>query len=245
MSRISAVQSVVDQLRTDIARQYQPGDYLPQERLIAEQFDVSRNTVREALIHLEAFGTIEKTRRGPRVCKPDIDTVLQVLDQFFDLSEESLRDLLAFRRIIDVGSLPAVIEHITDADIRRLQGYVAQLAAARTTHESALADHEFHNLIAVISANSVVINLYRVLRKTLVHYLEIGKSDRDHTVAAVAGHNKIVDALRERSLSACREAFEEHYDYSQMAFDKQQPATSDNWRQTPEQQTVRSNDEQS
>lgn len=227
MSRITAVQSVVDQLRADIARKYKPGDYLPQERLIAEQFDVSRNTVREALIHLEAFGTIEKTRRGPRICQPDIDTVLQVMDQFFDVSDQTLADLLEFRRIIDVGSLPAVVARISDDDIQRLQGYVAQQEAARTTRESALADHEFHNFIAVISGNSVVINLYRVLRKTLIHYLEIGKSDRDHTVAAVAGHNKIIEAFRQRSLEASQAAFEEHYDYSQMAFNKQESRGQD------------------
>ena len=226
MSRITAVQSVVDQLRADIARQYKPGDYLPQERLIAEQFDVSRNTVREALIHLEAFGTIEKTRRGPRICQPDIDSVLQIMDQFFDISDETLQDLLAFRRIIDVGSLPAVIEHITDADIQRLQGYVGQLEAARTTRESAQADHEFHNHIAIISGNSVVINLYRVLRKTLIHYLEIGKSDRDHTAAAVAGHNKILEAFRQRSLEASQAAFIEHYAYSEMALNKDKRAKS-------------------
>lgn len=217
MGRITAVQSVVEQLRAEISSRYRPGDYLPQERLIAESFEVSRNTVREALIHLEAFGTIEKTRRGPRICTPDIDKVLQIMDQFFDLSDESFRDLLAFRRIIDLGSLPAVLERITDSEIARLQGYVDQLGAARTTRESARADHEFHNLIAVISGNSVVINLYRVLRKTLVYYLEVGKSDRDHTVAAVAGHQKILDAFRQRSLPASQKAFEEHYNGSQKA----------------------------
>lgn len=211
MRRITAVQSVVDQLRAEIANRYRPGDYLPQERVIAANFDVSRNTVREALIHLEAFGTIEKTRRGPRICTPDIDSVMQIIDKFFDLSDETFRDLLVFRRIIDLGSLPAVVERITDSDIERLQGYVEQLRSARTTRESAQADHEFHNLIALISGNSVVINLYRVLRKTLVCYLEIRKSDRNHTLAAVASHQKILDAFSQRSLPACQAAFEEHY----------------------------------
>jgi len=118
-----------------------------------------------------------------------------------------------------------VVARISDADIQRLRGYVAQLEAARTTRESALADHEFHNLIAVVSGNSVVINLYRVLRKTLIHYLEIGKSDRDHTAAAVAGHTSILEALQLRSLEACQIAFEEHYDYSKMAFSKKEETT--------------------
>jgi DNA-binding FadR family transcriptional regulator len=202
-------------LRAEIPLQYQPGDYLQNERLIAERFDVSRNTVREALIHLEAFGIVEKTQRGPRVCAPDVTAVFHIMDQYFDRSLNTYRDLLAFRRIIDIGALPAVIERITDADFPKIQAHIDRMANALTAQESAQADYAFHNEIIAISGNSILIKLYKVLYQTLVFYMEIGKNDRKHSESAVAGHARIIEALKQRSLPAVTAAFTEHYDYSE------------------------------
>ena len=178
MSRMSAVQSVVDTLRTEIPVQYKPGDLLQNERLIAERMDVSRNTVREALIYLEAYGIIEKTQRGPRVCAPDISSVFHIMDQYFDRSLQTCLDLLEFRRMIDFGALPAVVDRISDADVQRLKGHIDWMDRSLTASESAQADYAFHNEIINISQNSVLIKLYKVMSQTLIYYMEIGKRIR-------------------------------------------------------------------
>ena len=215
MTRTSAVQSVVEILRTEIPQNYQPGDLLQNERLIAERLGVSRNTVREALIHLEAFGIIEKTQRGPRVCAPNVSAVFHVMDQYFDRSLKTCQDLLDFRRMIDLGALPQVVERIGDADILLLEKHVDQVGRALTAHEAALADYAFHNEIVRISGNSVLEKLYKVLSHTLVFYMEIGKSNPINSEKTVEDHRVIIAALRERSLEAAIRAFSQHYDYSE------------------------------
>ncbi|MGH6860961.1 MAG: FadR/GntR family transcriptional regulator [Phyllobacterium sp.] len=215
MTRTSAVQSVVEILRTEIPQSYKPGDLLQNERLIAERLGVSRNTVREALIHLEAFGIVEKTQRGPRVCAPSVSAVFHIMDQYFDRSLKTCQDLLNFRRMIDLGALPQVMVRITDADLAILEGHVDRLENALTARESAQADYAFHNEIIRISDNSVLIKLYTVLTHTLVFYMEIGKSNRIHSEKAAIDHRSIINAFRDRSLGAATKALSEHYDYSE------------------------------
>lgn len=215
MSRMSAVQSVVEALRREIPLKHKPGDFLQNERLIAERLDVSRNTVREALIYLEAYGIIEKTQRGPRVCAPDISAVFHIMDQYFDKSFHTCLDLLNFRRMIDFGALPAVIERIGDKDIIELEDHIKRMDAALTPGDSAEADYAFHQKIISISANSVLIKLYKVMSQTLTYYMEIGKGSKEHSHNAVMDHNVIVAALRERSLSAATAAFTRHYERSE------------------------------
>ncbi|MBI2773120.1 MAG: FadR family transcriptional regulator, partial [Chloroflexi bacterium] len=57
-------QGIVSQLGALIERgELKPGDQLPAERQLAEQFEVSRASVREALRSLELIGVVE-TRAG-------------------------------------------------------------------------------------------------------------------------------------------------------------------------------------
>lgn len=220
MKRVSAVQSVVEVLRSEISLRYKPGDYLQNERLVAERLGVSRNTVREALIHLEAFGVIEKTQRGPRVCAPDIGAVFHIMDQYFDRSLKTCRDLLNFRRMIDIGVLPVVLERIDDADIDELECHVEWMEQTLTAGEAAQADYAFHNKIARISDNSVVIKLYKVLSTTLTYYMEIGKSSPSNSEKTVLDHRQIIQACRNRSLDEAVAAFTEHYDCSERSVAK-------------------------
>lgn len=70
MAGQSAVEDIRETLRREIVERMEVGDLLPNERELAERFGVARNTVRETMIHLEAFGLIEKTRRAPASASP-------------------------------------------------------------------------------------------------------------------------------------------------------------------------------
>src|SRR3546814_4312288 len=60
-------QAIIGALQADIASgRYAPGDRLPPERALVERFEVSRLTVREAVIGMEILGLVE-ARRGAGV----------------------------------------------------------------------------------------------------------------------------------------------------------------------------------
>ncbi len=215
MVRVSAVQSILEILKTEIQTQHAPGDYLPNERTYAERFGVGRNTVREALIVLEAYGYVEKTQRGPRVCTPDIAVAFNVFAQYFDRSLNTCKDLLEFRRFVELGVLPAVVQNISDDDIDKLETLVRTMSRALTARQAAEADYAFHNLMIEASGNAVIRKLYRVLAQSIVFYMEIGKHVPRHDIASADNHLEIVDALRRRSLPDLIAASTGHYRYSE------------------------------
>lgn len=219
MSRVTAVKGVFETLKADIQLNYRPGDYLPNERLYAEQLGVSRNTVREALIYLEAYGFVEKTQRGPRVVTPDITVAFDIIETVFDRSLSACRDVLEFRRGIDMAILPSVVKRITDSQIADMKRHLERMKAALTTREAAEADYAYHRVLIETSNNAVISKLFHTLRKIIVFYQEIGKQVPHYDVVSFENHRLLIVALEERSIEKAMLAVHEHYAQSELSLE--------------------------
>jgi GntR family transcriptional repressor for pyruvate dehydrogenase complex len=217
LARVTAVKGVFEALKADIHANYKAGDYLPNERLYAERFGVSRNTVREALIFLEAYGFVEKTQRGPRVSTPDLSMAFDIIEGVFDRSLDTCREVIEFRRGIDLALIGSVVRNIDATQIAALKLHLAKMRSAMTVHEGAQADYAFHQVLIEASNNSMIRKLFAALRPIIVFYQEIGKQRPHHDVRSLENHQHIVDALEERSLEKASAAFVEHYALSELS----------------------------
>ncbi|TQS73070.1 FadR family transcriptional regulator [Rhodobacteraceae bacterium] len=210
----TTVEDVRDVLRQEIAERYQPGDLLPNERDLAERFDVSRNTIRETMIHLEALTIIEKTKRGARVRASDFDLMFNEMTPFFDTSARSFTDVLNFRRINETGAAPLMVCHVTAPQIDAIRAANHEMGAALTAAEAAAADYAFHQRLVEAAGNSLLTHMYQVLAVPLKYYLEVGKSQKLNTQTAVAQHDRIITALEARDAPALSTAMAEHFQHS-------------------------------
>ena len=141
MAGQTAVEDLREVLRQEIVERMQIGDLLPNERELAERFGVARNTVRETMIHLEALGLIEKTRRGARVRQPDFDPIFAAFVQHFDHSAATLRNVLDFRRMVETGAAPFAAGGATPELLARMAEANARMGQAMTASEA--AGHDF------------------------------------------------------------------------------------------------------
>ncbi|MBU2961158.1 FCD domain-containing protein [Citreicella sp. C3M06] len=210
----STVEDIRDTLRREIADGLRPGDLLPNERELAERFDVSRNTIREATIHLEALSLIERTKRGARVRKPDFGVMFQELTQFFDTSARSFTDVLNFRRINETGAAPLMVCHATDSQIAAIRAANERIGTALTAAEAAQADYDFHYGLVLAANNEVLKRMYDVLATPLRYYLEVGKTQKQDTDKSMADHDRIIAALVARDDSALSAALSGHFQHS-------------------------------
>ncbi|WP_353860401.1 FadR/GntR family transcriptional regulator [Azospirillum formosense] len=227
MNGVSTVKAIFEELRKEIPERYQPGDLLPNERLLAERFGVSRNTIREVIIFLEAYGLVEKTQRGPRVSRPDIEAMFRILDQCFDRSVKTCREVLQFRRIIEIGVLPEVVRHITDAEIDGLNRLAEDMEHQLTVREAAEVDFRFHAAIVAASRNSMLQKMYQAMSQPMIYYMEIGKSNAVIGPTTVDYHRQIIAALRERSVEKAVEASNAHFHFSESVFNQEaQPSAA-------------------
>lgn len=221
----STVKTIFEQLRNELVERYRPGDLLPNERLLAERFNVSRNTIREVVIFLEAYGLVEKTQRGPKVRAPNAEAMFRIVSQMFDRSPEAYNDVLHFRRLIEVGTLPEVIDYITDAELAELENCAAEIDGKPTIREAAESDFRFHFIMVRASRNVILTKLYEAMAQPLIYYLEIGKSNIRLGATTADNHRRIIDALRERSYRKLVEACEDHFRFSAWVLDEETSRT--------------------
>ena len=115
----SVSQQVFDQLREQIlSGGWKPGDKLPSENELAAQFGVSRVTVRNALQRLSGLGLLEtRFGEGSFIRGPEAGAALNQLVPMLYLGQETLRDILTFRRIVEGPICEIACRRATDREI--------------------------------------------------------------------------------------------------------------------------------
>lgn len=228
-SRVSAVDRLVDLIRDLIAeRGLQVGDPLPTERELGELYLASRNTVREALQVLRAYGIVETRPKVGAVISGGRSAAIQKLFSFHSaISPESFRDVQGFRRIIEVGVADHIILHATEADLARLDEKNALLFATTTVADGARRDYEFHEAIVELSGNRTTLAAYRMLRPVIEEIMHVGKANRPATQQAFEAHAELVDALRARDRVAYTYLLGRHLQYGLQFVEQAPPTTSE------------------
>ncbi len=188
---------------------FPPGVRLPGERELAERFEVSRVTIREAEIALQAIGRIEiKTGSGVYVCEEQPADAARLPDvSAFELTEA--------RALIESEAAALAAEHISDEALERLDTLVDAMSGPHDSPEAIDADEQFHQTIAEQSGNKAMLytikTLWRMrneLPAVRVPYEAVCALDSDYRVQE---HMDILDALRARDPVSARMAMRQHF----------------------------------
>ncbi len=213
--RISAVDRLVEQIREMmVERGLQPGDAMPTERDLGEMFETARNTVREALVVLRAYGLIEtRPKVGAVVAAGHGEAIRRLFSFHNGISPDSFRDLQGFRRIIELGVGEQVIMAAHGADIERLHEVNDRLLAAGNVEEAARADYGFHEAIIELGGNRTTLAAYRMLSPVIIEVMGVGKSARPVQADTHAAHREIIAALKARDRVAFAYLMSRHLEF--------------------------------
>jgi GntR family transcriptional repressor for pyruvate dehydrogenase complex len=213
VARASA--AISEQIRNAIVTgRLKAGDRLSPERELAEQFGVSRVTVRDALRSLEAMGLIAVkvgARGGAFVTAPTGSKVAQTMSDMMMMSATTPEDIVEARLIVELGTITLVCARATDEDLAELREQCerggAALAAGTYTRE---LSWDFHSLLSHAAHNGAVTGLAQSFRSTLsMHPLRVREGARAHELT-VAEHLRIVEALERRDGAAARHEMADH-----------------------------------
>jgi DNA-binding FadR family transcriptional regulator len=147
------------------ANSLKPGDALPGEQALASQLGISRSMVREALSRLRMLGLLtSRKRRGMVLAHADLFEGLErVMDPAF-LDQETVRDLLEMRLVLEMGLADLLFERKTPEDIRELEQIVAQERKAPTRAERLAAEIAFHAKLYRMAGNRTLARFQALLR---------------------------------------------------------------------------------
>lgn len=216
----AAAEQITDAIR---AGELHVGDRLPSERILADQMEISRPTLREAVKVLVDAGVLE-VRRGPS-------------GGMFVTSEVIPADLHSMRLQLRLSDVAGVLE-----TRRMLEPRIAQLAALRATDrdfdamEDAIAavrevgadrlrlqqlDSRFHLLMARASQNETVSELARLLRHRLDFALTLIRSmtmDPEHMIDM---HTRTLRAIMGGDVAQIEAAMDDHLSGLERAWERE------------------------
>ena len=109
----SAVDLVVDRITNEIiSGELQPGDRLPTEPELSAKYGVGRNSVREAIKQLQAFGILYIRRAdGTFVTESYQQPMLDPMLYSLILKKRDWNDFVQLRAVIDIGTLQVALEN--------------------------------------------------------------------------------------------------------------------------------------
>ncbi len=188
--------------------QFPPGSRLPGERELAERFDVSRVTIREAEIALQAIGKIEiKTGAGVYVCEsqPRLPGMLPDVSAFEVTEARALVEA-------EAAALAAVL--ISDDELAVLAELIERMKSSDETL-STEADGEFHATIARASRNAALLHTIETFWRMREELPKVKSAYEavcdDNPRARAREHKEILDALVARDPDRARLAMRAHF----------------------------------
>jgi DNA-binding FadR family transcriptional regulator len=194
--RQGAVHVLVGQLRDMIAAEgLVTGDSLPTERELSDRFGVARNTVREAIGVLRAYGVVDvRPKVGAVLINRHVAAALDVFSFQLTISPETFSDIQGFRRLIEVTLFDTLMARITDDDLAILSAHNAAMLDAATVQDCAAADYAFHLALISIAGNATLRDVYRIMEPVILKLMETGKATRGRGLAHQS-HVEIIRAL--------------------------------------------------
>lgn len=209
-SRVS--QQIVAQLCQLIREQrVQPGDRLPPERELAEQLEVSRSSLREALRTLEIAGLIESRHGGGTYVRDVVEHGFSPLALVLYASGDSIGDVWEIRLIFEPEVAARAALRATPDDMTALDQILDHQARHVDCEDLTLKiDRDFHRALARASHNAVAVRVVELIGALL-------RESRGHFITSVqrrqqvlAAHQRIVEAVRIRQPLAAQAAMLSH-----------------------------------
>lgn len=186
-----AFEEVALQIRSQLTKgELRPGDRLPAERDLAEQFGLSRNTVREALRTLEISGVLEfrkGTTGGAFVREGQGDGVVTSIADLYRLGTLGHEHLTEARMVVALATTRATCERGSQMDLDALVNNVraAETAVkAGNIGERVLINLEFFRILANASRNPLLIILTDAMIEIQILLLEVLTPAPSSTVMA-------------------------------------------------------------
>lgn len=195
-----------------------PGDQLPSEKELAEQFGLSRVTVRDALRVLESQGLIAVkvgARGGAFVAPPSTQPVSDSLATMLRLQRATLGELIEARLVVETRVAALAAKRATPADIAAMEQAVASARAGRTAGDPYFMPHSvaFHLALAEASKNQVLLSTVSSFRTLFHEALAALLPADDMAGRAIADHQRILEAIKARDGTRAQQLMHEHLAY--------------------------------
>lgn len=152
------------------SKQLKPGDKLDSVQQLAENFQVGRSAIREALSALRAMGLVEMRQGEGTYVKEFDSTILNLpIHTSILMKKSDLRNLLEVRKILEVGAVEVAAERRTSENLAEIKKALSDMLNANGNEDLGnQADLNFHLAIAKAAHNELLLNLMNHISDIMV-----------------------------------------------------------------------------
>lgn len=208
---------VQDLVAAIVTGQALPGDVLPPEGLLSQQFGVSRTVIRESVKRVEEKGLLTVAQgRGTTVNPPSAWNVLDpvVLDALVDNDDSLgvLDDLAVVRGSLEGSMAAAAAERRTPERTAELQhAFDHMVETIDDFAEYSQADVDFHFTVMEQSGNRLAANINRILfSRARASNRFTGAPTATALQLTLDEHRAVLDAIENGQADAASKAMEDH-----------------------------------
>ena len=189
-----------------------PGDQIPPERELAELFQVSRTSVREALRALEMQGVIESRQGGGTFVKTaDPEALIPPLAAAIMQGRQQLVEILEVRELIEPGIARHAAERATPEIERELEDLLERQRACIARGAPFVdEDTAFHQTLARAADNQTLERLHDIVLNLLRESRQSYLYSPDRPQLSLRGHEAILRAVKARDGEAAHAASLQH-----------------------------------
>lgn len=219
----SVVERIVNQITEAIIKgELKPGDKIPTEVDLCESLQVGRNSVREAIKILEAYGVVYiKRAEGTFVSNSYSQKMLDPMLYGIILKKDGAEDIIELRKVIDIGILQVAIQKLTPLQLQEITKYLNELEdeimKETTTVDKILkADLNFHMAITQAIHNELLESIYHYVdritipSRTHATKLILKTGEREPFIML---HRQLVELIKNKDFEKIASAVSEHYVY--------------------------------
>lgn len=206
----------MDQIRDlMVSGKLQNGDKLPPERELADIFNVSRTSVREAIRTLATMGLVEvKKGHGVFVKEATLDSIFSNVVDVLVLNKKEMKQLFEIRKVLETQAAAWAAERASELEIAELNLLIEEVRSVnKQKFDIALArkyDEKFHTAIVKASHNDVLFKIMSGLFDSLDNVRIKTAIVPGRALMSINDHAAIASAISERNSEKAKQAMYEH-----------------------------------
>ena len=210
---------VFDQLHDLILRHmFKPGEKIMPERELAEAFQVSRTSVRDAIHKLVVMGMLEQRQgQGTFVRRPGGKTHAYMA-KVMESQSATMQDLLEVRMGLECHAAALAAQRARDSDIEFLEKSLKEIEdGVHAGRMGSDADTQFHMAIAYATHNPLQVFIMKQFHDFLAYGIKenlfrlYGESRQFETIQQQ--HTQIMNAIKARDATGAYMATKRHIEY--------------------------------
>ena len=193
-----------------------PGERLPSERVLAEQLQVSRSSVREAIRSLELQGLVISKRGSGTFINTDnlesmVAPIASTLTSGADTGVDNLKHIFEMRHMLEPQIAALAAQRANPQEVAELgsilEEQVRQIASGGTGVD---ADTSFHFAMASATHNSALVKVVSAVEDILRRSRDQSLQEPGRPQRSLASHREILSMIQTRDAEGARRAMEYH-----------------------------------